>query len=314
MRLAGHAVQTRTFARKGEAVAWGHATEADLRARKAGVVRGTLQEVFDRYMTEVCPGRKAGDNEAKRLRAFAAMGLLPMQRQAVDVVAADIVRFRDARLGQVKPGTVLKELGILRAVFESARRDWGMMASNPVRDIKMPAAPPPRSRLFVGDECGRIVAALGFDGVQVTTLQHQVAVALLLAFETAMRAGEIVGLTWDRVHIEARFVRLDATKNGDVRDVPLSTRAVKLLGLMRGVDTVRVFTVSNAVRDALFRRARARCGIADLHFHDARATAVTQLAKRLDIHDLARMIGHRDLNSLLIYYRRTASDIARSLD
>ena len=45
----------------------------------------------------------------------------------------------------------------------------------------------------------------------------------------------------------------------------------------------------------------------------SRATAVTRLAKRLDILDLARMIGHRDIRSLSVYYRATAADIARKL-
>lgn len=30
--------------------------------------------------------------------------------------------------------------------------------------------------------------------------------------------------------------------------------------------------------------------------------------------ELARMIGHRDLNSLLIYYRKSAADMATQLD
>ena len=65
--------------------------------------------------------------------------------------------------------------------------------------------------------------------------------------------------------------------------------------------------------DALFRKARARCGIQDLHWHDARATAITRLARRLDILDLARMIGHANLGELRTYYRERAEDIAARL-
>ena len=84
--------------------------------------------------------------------------------------------------------------------------------------------------------------------------------------------------------------------------------------LMQGLDPVRVFTLDDASRDALFRKARDKCKIDNLHFHDSRANAITALAKKLDIHDLARMIGHRDLKSLLCYYRKSASDMAKSLD
>ena len=38
------------------------------------------------------------------------------------------------------------------------------------------------------------------------------------------------------------------------------------------------FTISSASLDALFRKARQRLMIDDLHFHDARAEALTLLA------------------------------------
>jgi integrase len=314
VRLAGHPAQSQMFDTKARAAAWGHAVETKLREQAKGIVRATLQDAIDRYILEVCPDHKAGTNEAKRLKALAKTpDLLPVQRQVAEVTAKDLSTFRDKRLAVVSIATVRKEMGILRSVLESARRDWGMLVVNPIADVKRPAAPPARNRLFVGDEKDRILAALGFTD-KVETLQHQVAVALLLAFETAMRSGEIVGLTWDRVHLGAQYVSLPKTKNGDQREVSLSNRAVELLRLMIGLDKVQVFTVTDASRDALFRKARDACKIKNLHFHDSRANAITILAKKLDIHDLARMIGHRDLKSLLIYYRKSASDIARSLD
>jgi integrase len=140
-----------------------------------------------------------------------------------------------------------------------------------------------------------------------------VAVALLLAFETGMRAGELLGLTWAGVHLEERYVNLVETKNGDLREVPLSTRAVELLQLLRGVDRVRVFTVTAASRDALFRKARDACKIEGLHFHDSRANAITDLSKKLEVLELARMIGHRDIKNLMIYYRKSSTEISNKL-
>jgi len=53
--------------------------------------------------------------------------------------------------------------------------------------------------------------------------------AVILAIETGMRLGEIGGLTWDRVDLAAGVVRLDLTKNGERRTVPLSDKAVSAL-------------------------------------------------------------------------------------
>lgn len=313
VRLARHQPQSQIFDTKARAAAWGHALEAKLRDQGKGIIKATLQDAINKFIADVCPTMKSGGNYKKRLLALSrTAGLLPVLRQVSEVTAADLTRFRDTRLAQVAIATVRKEMAILRSMFESARRDWGMLSTNPIDDVKKPPAPPDRDRLFVGDELERILAALGWKGA-VETTQHQVAAALLLAFETAMRSGEILGLTWDRVHLEAQYVSLPETKNGDQRDVSLSTTAVSLLKLMKGKDKMSVFTVGDGSRDTLFRKARDKCKIKNLHFHDSRANAIVMLSKKLDIHDLARMIGHRDLNSLLIYYRQTATTIAARL-
>jgi len=54
--------------------------------------------------------------------------------------------------------------------------------------------------------------------------------------------------------------------------------------------------------------------IKDLTFHDTRHEAITRLAKKLDVLDLARMVGHRDIKQLLTYYNKSAKEIASQLD
>jgi len=314
VRLKGHPPQSQIFDTKARASAWGHMVEAQLREQATGVVKATLQEAIAKYIKDVCPTHKAGDNERKRLLALSKVpGLLPVAKPLREVTAVDLSRFRDTRLAQVSVATVRKEMTIIRSVLESARRDWGMLDANPIGDVKRPPAPPDRKRLFTDDERDRIVAALGFDGA-VTTVQHQVAVSLLLAFETGMRAGEMIGLAWSDVNLAGRYVTLQETKNGDQRNVPLSRRAGELLQLMVGQDAVQVFTVTSASLDVLFRKARDACSINNLHFHDSRANAITALSKKLDVLDLARMIGHRDIKNLMRYYRKSSTEIASALD
>lgn len=50
-------------------------------------------------------------------------------------------------------------------------------------------------------------------------------------------------------------------------------------------------------------------GITDLTFHDSRHEACTCLERKLGVLDLAKMIGHRDTRSLMIYYNPTATEI-----
>ena len=186
------------------------------------------------------------------------------------------------------------------------------MAHNPFQDFERPEPKKGRARGVRQAEIDAMVAALGWHEAKPRTLAQQVAAAFLLAVETGMRAGEILSLTWDQVY--EKRVHLDKTKNGDERDVPLSSRARALLEFMRGVDERRVFTVAEPTRDALFREARKDAKLSGFTFHDSRSEAISRLSKKLDIRELARMVGHRDLNSLLIYYRDQPEEVADRLD
>jgi integrase len=85
------------------------------------------------------------------------------------------------------------------------------------------------------------------------------------------------------------------------------------LTLLGPAELGSVFGLQPRQVDALFRKARDRAGIADLHWHDSRHTAITRLAQRLHVLDLARMVGHRDLKQLQTYYNPAAEDLAAKL-
>ena len=152
---------------------------------------------------------------------------------------------------------------------------------------------------------------LGYaEGQPVTTQQQKIAVSYLVELETAMRAGEILSLKRETVDYERRVATLIDTKNGDRREVPLSSRAVALLRL---VDP-DYFDISSAVHSQLFSRARQNAGIDNLRFHDSRAAGLMKLSKKVDVLTLACIVGHRYVRSLMIYYRQSAEDIAKMLD
>jgi integrase len=154
--------------------------------------------------------------------------------------------------------------------------------------------PPHRDRLVTGEELERLALSAGADLTKATARAFH---AFLFACETAMRAGEITGLTWARVDIARSTAKLDMTKNGTARDVPLSNEAKRLLLALPKSDPV--FNLSARQLDALWRKLRDRAAVEGLTFHDSRHTAITQLAGRLQVLELARMVGHRDLKMLL---------------
>ena len=123
-----------------------------------------------------------------------------------------------------------------------------------------------------------------------------------------MRAGEIISLKPESVNLQNQTCFLPMTKNGTSRTVPLSTRAVELLELVN-CD----FDLTSRQLDANFRKCRNMAGIENLHFHDTRHQGITNLAKKVDVLDLARIVGIRDLKILMVYYNESAESIAKKL-
>lgn len=293
-----------------EAAQWALEREAELRGKK--LPDRTLLDAMRLYAQKVTEDRAGGHWERVRLQAFERD---PMAlRRLAAIGGEDIAAWRDSRLDAgKKPGTVAREMNLLRAVFEVARRDWKWIRTNPMTDVRWPKQPKGRARRITADEVDALTKAFGVgDALRADTATQRVGLAFLFALETAMRSGEILSLTWPNIYLAEQYVHLPKTKNGDARDVPLTKRAVEILGaLPRGFGPA--FQLDARLRDALWRKVRNRTPHRDIHFHDSRSEAIWRLSKKLDVLQLARMIGHRDLKSLMHYYAESAADMARRL-
>ena len=167
-----------------------------------------------------------------------------------------------------------------------------------------------RGRRISHREIDLILHCLGYSEEEPVILKQQfVAVAFLFAIETAMRRSEICLLKPEIVNLESRVASLPTTKNGTARKVPLTSEAKRLI--MR-VDCN--FQLKPDVLSTMFLKAARNAGIDDLTFHDSRHEAITRLAKKMDILDLARAVGHKNINELQTYYNATAEEIAKGLD
>lgn len=299
-------VQSRTFRTKAQAREWALQVESGITGESRPLGRYTVLEALRRYAREESPKKRGARWERIRLKAFEAdtdFARRPIAQVTEDHVAA----WRNARLGQVGPATVRREMNLLTSVFESARLEWKWIRTNPFRDVRKPQEPPARRRGVAQDDFDAIAAKLPGPG------GRDVVAGFELGIETGMRAGEMWSLAREQIDLEHGVAHLDRTKNGDSRDVALSPRAIEIITALLADGRKTLFLVSNAVRDALFRKARIAAGIADVHFHDSRSEAVSRLARVLKVQDLADQIGHRDLNSLMFYYKPSAADRARQL-
>ena len=127
----------------------------------------------------------------------------------------------------------------------------------------------------------------------------------IVAYQTAMRQGEILHLTWDRVDLKANVIRLQAadTKTNEGRLVPLTlelTALLKALYKVRYLNEGHVFLVKgysvNSVKTA-FNAACRRAGIQGFHFHDFQHTAETNMRRAgIDHLTIMKITGHKTLD------------------
>lgn len=299
--------RSKVFATRQEARDWAAETEIRLRGGARAAVAVTFSEAMERYAREVSPTKRGHRWEEIRLHRFARD---PIGRHRLaDLEPRHFAEWRDARLTVVSPGTVIREMTLLRSVLAIAQREWGLLDRHPMDGVRRPSAPPARDRLPTDAELEALALSAGEDLRNATARAFH---AFRFAMETGMRAGEICGLTWGAVDVERRTAHLPRTKNGTARDVPLSSEAVRLLQALPPARTC--FGLSSRQLDALWRKLRDRAGVEALTFHDSRHAAITRLAQKLDVMALARMVGHRDIRQLMTYYNEAAEDLAKRLD
>ncbi|WP_428001831.1 tyrosine-type recombinase/integrase [Acidovorax sp.] len=318
-----------TLPTKREIQEWAARRSIELKAAASGRTGElkSLQDVLQRYALEVSPDKKGWQKEAIRLKAYQGKGhVLPLKKPITEVTEADLIAWRDERLKKISRGAVLRDMTLLGSVLEHARREWKYISSNPMRDVSRPQEPDHRERLITWRETKRVLRKLGHKPTRqagnVRSVSQAVALCYLVALSTGMRAGELAGLTWDRVYPDYVRLRVADTKTSTARDVPLSRRARAYIARMRGWDDELVFGVGVSSLDTLFRRARVRAGLDGFTFHDSRHTAATMIAGRMRsqhlpaqqaVLDLCKIFGWKRIDQALVYFNPAASDIASRL-
>ncbi|CPF80777.1 integrase [Burkholderia pseudomallei] len=360
VRRRGYPAQSKTFNTKAEAEAWAGMIESEM-SRGIWVSRSeaettTLYEALERYEDEISLAKKGAAQELSVIKTCKAVDLA--KRPLATIRSADIAKLRDEWLKDYKPATVLRRLAILSHVFSIARKEWGMDSlSNPVELVRKPQPNNARTRRIAVNNASLNAIDGGESDSQRATQDgelERVANAsgsrllpsiIWLAVETAMRRGEIVSLLWVNVDLNRRVVHLPSTKNGDARDVPLSSRAVAVLQALKDArdhakddtseidedEAGRVFEIRSDAVTRAFERAVARARklyidesratqqrpdgkfLTDLRFHDLRHEATSRLASIFPMHELTKITGHKDPRMLMRYYHPRAEDLAKRL-
>lgn len=302
-----------TFDTKAEAKAWANQVENEILGGKKGAVDKTLGDLLERYRTDVVPSKGGSDVEDRRIKYIHKNDIANIKLS--DFNASHIGKWRDERVKEVAPSTVLRDMATMSAAITRAVKEWKWLDHNPFQDVSWPKPAPGRDRRITDDEIERVLFCAGYQyDEKPESIRARTAAAFLFAIETAMRDGEIATLTMSNIFVDKKYAAL-RTRDADgynKRNVPLSPEALRIIQQM-DVKEGLLFGLTATQITATFKRLKQACVIEDLTFHDTRHEAVTRLAAKLDVLDLARMTGHKNLNQLKTYYNATASQIAEKL-
>ena len=329
IRRKGMPSISRTFDLKADAEAWAREIERELQRGNAAVLRDdagktTLAQVAALYVAGPVQLLASRADVTRYMRA-ASGRFGPMFLSAIRGV--DVAAWRDELLKSgLSAQSVIHHLNALSGLFSFVEKELSidLPSGNPVAKVRKPAAPKSRDRRLRPGEFDALLREARAPGLRQV---------IILAVESSMRLGELLGVEWKHVDLTRRTAHLVDTKNGESRTVALSSTAAEAFkSLPRRIDG-RVFgwAASDSFNKTWSRcvaRARAAyeadCAaqgtkpdpafLADLRFHDLRHEATSLLfEKGLNHMKVASMTGHKSLAMLKRYTHIEAEKLAREL-
>lgn len=258
-------------------------------ARQAHTV-GRLAEIIDEYLVSGI-FKKASQSHQRALRSYLEMirkefGSMPLAVIEDRRARGDFRKWRDKLIST--PRKADYAWSTLSRLMTFAI-DRGYIAVNPCTGA---------GRLYEADRADRIWGADDirmFLEIASAPLQR----ALMLALWTGQRQGDLLKLTW--AAYDGSVIRLRQSKGRTRVPVPVGGPVKDMLDAMSAERKSAVTILTNSkgqpwTSDGFrtsWEKAFKKTGIADLHFHDLRGTAVTRLALAgCTVPEIASITGH----------------------
>lgn len=157
---------------------------------------------------------------------------------------------------------------------------------------------------------------------------------LILALNTGMRLGEILGLCWDRVDFNTNFITVsrtlsrtelqETTKTHLIRHIPMNDEVLNLMReLVKKQRSLRfVFSKIDGscwnpdhFGSREFKKALEKSGVRRIRFHDLRHTYASQyMMSGGDIYDLQRILGHSKIEMTQRYAHLSPNYLAKQVN
>jgi integrase len=241
------------------------------------------------------------------------------QIKAEKISSSMVEEYQQKRLSEVscrgtayKPASVNRELEVMRRIFNLAIREE-MVMRNPCWKVTRLPERNARDRVLTTEEWERLIMLLP---------QHAADV-VITAFHTGMRAGEIFGMTWDRVNLKDGYfvLRQKDTKTGEGRHVYFNgevRQILERLGKVRSLSHTFVFTYRGKPLKSIkvgLASALKKGKIENFRLHDLRHTFTTN-ARKAGVHEtvIMKLTGHKTRSMFTRYNSVDEADARQALN
>lgn len=254
----------------------------------------SIPDFLDRYGREIRHSHKSYSSVVSVLNTFRANA---PPKPLVELSAPDVHGYVQTRLeAGIGPATLNRELAVLSAAINHARRKWGVPMDNPTRHqrVRMPSL---RLRYLDRSEAVRLQR-------EADDLRTDLGDFVRLALNTGCRKTELLTLRWSDVNLDRGYIMLrpENTKANRPRVIPLNNGARQALAGRR-LDNYSgewVFAKKSGERvkafDWLFRKAVKRAGLSDFRIHDLRHTFASWLVSEgVELIKVRDLLGHTSI-------------------
>jgi len=307
----GRRVREKVGSSKGAAVRARSVREGEILQGRFRIVpkRGapTFEILADKYSSLVSIHKRGHHVERYILKTLKAhFG----RYRVSDLTVEDAEKYKTKRSRSVRPATVNRGLTLAKHMLAKAV-EWKMIADNPFRGVRNLEVPKRDERVLSTGEEIKLLAAC--DRVRSRLLRPLV----VLALNTGMRRGELLGLEWSRVDLDRRMIRiLNAKSEAGKRDIPMNATVHSLLSdLAKRATSPLVFPSNRKPGEKLldlkkgFKKAVQLAGISHIRFHDMRHSFATRLIRAgVDIITVQKLLGHSKI-TMTERYAHSLADV-----
>ena len=247
------------------------------------------------------------------------IGNRPMAQ--IGVIDLEKIKSRMTKAG-LAPSTIADSLGLVRLVFNYARRCKRFTGENPVSLIKLPKRDNRRVRFLSREEADRLLGALSERSLQL----HNIS---LLSLYCGLRAGEVFNLTWGDVDFQRRQLFIKDPKSGKNRYAYLTAETYSVLEELWTEQSSEeyVFLSSKGKKICWVSNLYAlvveelgfNTGITDRRkrvvFHTLRHTFASWLAESgVDLYTIAQLLGHSTIKMTERYAHLSEGSLRAAVD